>query len=266
MNFHLALLLLLSGICPAANIGFFYALDKDSAQLQQLGATRIRSFQVGETSIQEFSYESHRIFAVKMGSGSVQTCLSAQALLCRQKCDIVFSVGPIGGLTDGANIGRWYRVQNVVAWQKGSQKGEQFVLHQNAVQKIAPFFEAENEPSSFKNLATIDVASGEVFVASDSFRTDLSQNARCAGVEMNLFGLLSALDSHNVKGIHLRIVSDLANSQASETFQNFVANYDGKGAELILQMIDELPADKTSPDAHDALRKLLKNSPEKKDD
>lgn len=246
--------------CLASSIGYFYALDEDVSKFEILGASHIRSIQTGDTAIQEFTYGSHRIYAVKMGSGPVQTCLAAQALLSRQSCDLAISVGPIGALNEQAKEGGWHLVNSVVFWQKGSQKNGQFQLHQNATSTIEPYFEQDQQPKELLELPSIGVASGEVFVACNSFRHDLASQTNCDGVDMNLFGLLAVLDSHKVPGIHLRIVSDKADDQASETFREFVSSYDGKGAELALQIISQLPEDKSSPDAHDQLRKLLRGS------
>ena len=75
---------------------------------------------------------------------------------------------------------------------------------------------------------------------------------------MNLFGLLTVLQSHKIEGIHLRIPSDKADSKASEDFRNFTEKYQGEGGKLVAQIIRALPEDRTSPDAHKALRNLFK--------
>lgn len=106
-------------------------------------------------------------------------------------------------------------------------------------------------------LPTVGVASGEVFIASDEFRAELVSRSGCSAVDMNLFGLLSVLQSHGIGGIHLRVPSDKADSKAAEDFRRFSDAYDGAGGRMAAEIIRALPPDATSPQAHEALRGLL---------
>jgi nucleoside phosphorylase len=242
----------------ASTVAVFHALDQDLAALQKAGATKVRNFSVGTTTVQQLALGGHTIYAVRMGSGCVQTSLAAQALLAKQKCDLVISVGPVGDIKGDLTLGAWYLVTEVVAWQRGSHDATGFRLHADARIAVAKHPLMEAPDGVLADLPELGVASGEVFIASDEFRADLASRSGCTAVDMNLFGLLSVLQSHDVNGIHLRTPSDHADSKAGEEFRRFSETYDGAGGRMAAEIIRALPQDATSPQAHEALRGLLK--------
>jgi nucleoside phosphorylase len=242
-----------------STIGVFYALDKDAGVLVTEGAVRVRSFSVGSTSVQQMSLDGHTLYCVQMGSGCVQTCLAAQALLAKHKCDFVISLGPVGDIKSNLKVGQWYRVSEVVAWQRGSHDAAGFRLHPDArITVPMPDF-ADGIKGAVAKLPVLAVASGEAFVSSDGFRSELASKTGCSAVDMNLFGLLKVMDSHGISGIHLRTVSDRADSAASDDFRKFSATYAGSGGAMAAKVIRGLPSDPTSPNAHKSLSELLRN-------
>jgi nucleoside phosphorylase len=245
----------------ASTIALFHALDEDLSSLKREGATQVRSFSVGDTSVSQLTIAGHTIYAVKMGSGCVQTCVSAQALLAKQKCDLAMSLGPVGDIKGTLDKKMWYRVNEVTAWQRGTQGDTGYVPQREARQTLALPQGNPQASETYATMPAISVASGEVFVASDSFRAELASLTKCDAVDMNLFGLLAVLQSHKIEGIHLRIPSDNADNNASDDFRRFTENYKGEGGKIVAKIIRALPEDRTSPAAHNALRKLL-NDPQ----
>jgi nucleoside phosphorylase len=241
----------------ASSIALFHALEEDLAALKIEGATQVRSFTVGDSSVIQLSLDGHAIYAVKMGSGCVQTCLSAQALLAKQKCDLAISIGPVGDISGRLDSTKWFRVSEVVSWQRGSQSEAGFQYHRDARILTAAPSAFKLSDANYDSLTTLSVASGEMFVASDTFRSELASRTKCDAVDMNLFGLLTVLKSHKVDGIHLRIPSDKADNKASQDFRRFTEEYKGEGGRIAAKIIRSLPEDKTSPDAHPSLRKIL---------
>ena len=106
----------------------------------------------------------------------------------------------------------------------------------------------------------ITVASGEIFVASSSYREQLLGATGAQAVDMNLFGLQSACSAWKVPLYSWRVTSDLADDNASEAFRAFVGHYDGAGGRAIAELIRDLPPDTTSPAAYPALKELLDKS------
>jgi adenosylhomocysteine nucleosidase len=240
----------------ADTIAFFYALDKDFEMLKIEAQSTWQSIKVGSRTIPVLLLNSHRVYAVKMGSGGVETAISAQALLARIHCDEGFSVGPVGGLSDELKVGDWYQVREIVAYQKGSWTKTGFQLSENALRKLTNAL-PQNRSELFQKLDNIKVASGEIFVASDNYRAQLRETTDADAVDMNLFGLVRVCADYQLPLICWRVVSDHANDNASEDFKKFAADYDGSGGKAVAETIKNLPINLNSPEAYPNLRKIL---------
>ncbi len=241
----------------ADTVAFFYALDKDWEAIKATGSSGGQSIKVGSRSIATVTIGPHHVHAVKMGSGAVETTASAQALLARLKCDVAYSVGPVGGISDQIKTGAWYRVASGVNYQKGSWTKSGFQLSASAEWKLTNALAATNLPELFQKLENIKVASGEIFVASDNYRAQLRETTKADVVDMNLFGLLTVCGDHKLPVHCWRIVSDHADEHASEDFKKFVSSYDGAGGKAVAEIIKNLPANPNSPDSYPNLKKLL---------
>lgn len=240
----------------ADSIAFFYALDKDFQTLKAEGQAG-QAIKVGSRNIVVLQIASHRVYAVKMGSGAVETAASVQALLARVKCDRAFSVGPVGAISDKIKTGAWYHVSEAFSYQKGSWTKAGFQSSPNTTTKPADITTLTNLPALFTNVQTLKIASGEIFVASDSYRTQLHETTGADAVDMNLFGLLTVCADHQVPVHCWRIVSDRADDNASEDFKKFVATYDGAGGKAVAEVIASLPANPNSPESYPHLEKIL---------
>lgn len=257
MIFCCAGLLLFAHISAIADtVAFFYALDNDFQTLKTQAQSVGQPLKVGSRSLAVLQIGAHRVYAVKMGSGAVETAASAQALLARVRCDEAFSVGPVGGLSDKLKIGAWYQVGEIIGYQKGSWTKTGFQLSANAEWKLTNAFTGIL-PDLFQKLINIKVASGEIFVASDNYRAQLHETTGADAVDMNLFGLATVCADHQLPLTCWRIASDHADDNASDDFKKFVANYDGVGGKAIAEIIKNLPANPNSPETYPNLRKIL---------
>lgn len=241
-------------ISPALGdtIGFFYALDADlqglKTQAQEVG----QSAKIGTRSIQRLRLGTHVIHAVKMGSGSVETATSAQALLARSRCDWAFSLGPAGALTEAVQTGRWYRVNRVMAWQRGNTD-----LTWNTDWSRFP---VANLPEPLQTTSAVSVASGEQFISATGERDRLQATTQADAVDMNGFGLALVCADHGVPLFSWKIVSDRADENASEAFRAFIAAYSGEGGKALAEIIQALPANPNDPSSYPAIEKLLRET------
>jgi len=238
----------------AERVAFFYALNQDLVTFEQLAGPPVTSKKIGESTIHSYLVGKHRVYAAKMGSGCVQTAVSAQALLSLNRCDLVVSTGPAGGLEEGLEIGNWVVANRMVAYQKGIFDSTGFSLTSSSEVDLADPNLIDLLP---QKLPKADIASGEIFIASDSYRRELNSLSGCSLVEMNLFGLAMTMRHHDLSGIHFRIISDFANANASADFRSFTDSYDGKGGILVHQFISNLPSSGQSPIEYPNLRRLL---------
>jgi nucleoside phosphorylase len=241
-------------VCTARGdtIGFFYALDADLQGLKTLAREMGQSAKVGTRSIQRLQLGTHTIYAVKMGSGAVETAASAQALLARSRCDWAFSLGPAGALSDAVHTGRWYRVESVMAWQRG-----QTDLTWKTDWSRFPI---ANLFAPLQTTSTIFVASGEQFISTTGERDRVQAMTQADAVDMNSFGLALVCADHGVPLFAWKIISDRADENASETFRIFTSIYSGEGGKALAEIIQSLPANPNDPASYPAIRKLLEDA------
>lgn len=258
-SFFCSLIFFLACFPPgyARTVAFFYALEADWRGFQEAAQTKAVARKSGGRTVFEATVGETKVYAVKMESGCVQTAISAQALLAHRNVDLAFSVGPVGALGEGLEVGSWALVKRVVPYQKADLA--------TATPQSAPEVAVSTpEPVSdeLTKLAPISVASGERFITSSGLRGEIAAATGCDAVDMNLFGLLSALDVHKVPSINIRVASDHADESAGEDFARFADGYDGRGGKMIAAEISALPPDMTSPEQYPGLQKLLKRSGE----
>jgi adenosylhomocysteine nucleosidase len=177
-------------------------------------------------------------------------------LLARHQCDLAVSVGPVGALDQALKVGDVVKIDRIIAHQRGSWKNGQFQQSEKARWQLEL---PERFPPDdwIKSLKKVAVASGELFVADAGFKSELRARTGADAVDMNLFGLQTALDAHGIGAIHLRVVSDGADETASEDFAQFVSKYDGALGKRVAQWINSLPADSADPQNYPELKKLL---------
>ena len=247
-----------ASIARSDSIGFFYALDADLQGLKILAQETGQSIKIGTRTIQRLQLDSHVVYAVKMGSGAVETAISAQALLGRFRCDWAFSIGPAGALSPEIEAGRCYRVSRMLAWQKdGDMAGD-------AKNTTAPAwsidwnrFPVAMPPSILSTTSMVVVASGEQFISTRRERDHLQTTTQAAVVDMNSFGLALVCIDHGVPLFSWKLISDHADETAADSFRNFVSSYSGEGGRALAGIIQALPANPNDPASYPAIRRLL---------
>jgi adenosylhomocysteine nucleosidase len=246
----------LQGFC--AEVAFFYALEQDFDGFRREAGTPLRTQRVGTRSVATFSIGSHRVHAVRMGAGNVETAASAQALLANRRVDVAISVGPVGALRNGIEPGDWGAVAEVVAYQRGTQSASGFALSPRARWGRESFSARGREhfvPEPVRQ--SWRVASGDVFVACGNMRQELAKRWEADVVDMNLCGLLSVCADHGVGLTAWRVVSDKADDDASQDFEDFLKSYDGVGGKWVADWVRSLPADPADARSYESLRGLM---------
>ncbi|HOW97996.1 MAG TPA: hypothetical protein P5567_06825 [Kiritimatiellia bacterium] len=243
-------LLIASGsVASGDTIAFFYALDGDLAALKTEAREVGQPYAVGARRIQRLALGSHTIYALKMGSGCVETAASAQALLSRFRCDWAFSLGPAGALSENIETGRWYRADRVIAWQRESSTWETDWGR----------FPATSPSPLLQSTSAIAVASGEIFVSSSGERERIRAVTGADAVDMNSFGLALVCADHGVPLFNWKIISDRADENAPADFRAFVESYQGEGGRALADIISLLPANPRDPASYPAIEELLRN-------
>lgn len=261
--------IILRTFCPTARAGeiaFFYALDADyrafKAEAQVVGEQPVK---VAGRRIDRLEVGGHRVYAVKMGSGAVETAISASALLARFPCERAFSIGPVGALDDAMPVGAWREVAGIVNYQRGSWGRSGFMVGKDVSVESGPT-RSDDLRAQLKlttpiaGATSIIVASGEMFIASSEYRDQLRFLTGAQAVDMNLFGLTTACGEAGVPLFSWRVASDRADDGANEAFRAFVKTYDGAGGRAVVEIIRHFPADQGSPASYPKLKELLERA------
>jgi nucleoside phosphorylase len=257
------LIVFLAGLAlvPASwgdHLALFYALDADLQSLKAHAQEMGGPVTVGRRSIHRLSLGTHTVYAIKMGSGTVETAASTQALLTKFRCDMAFSIGPAGALTDALATGTWHRVSHVVAWQRGTAGVAGYVQGASAKWDMDwSRLSTTNLPGILQTTSTIVIASGEMFIASNTERNRLHALTHAEAVDMNTFGLAVVCQDHGVPLIAWRVISDYADEAASQAFREFITNYDGEGGRMLAELILGLPPNPDAPESYPEIQKLL---------
>jgi adenosylhomocysteine nucleosidase len=244
----------------ADNVAFFYALDADMKALRQGMAKPPHRIRVGSREISCWETGVHRLFAVKMEPGAIQTAISAQAVMGKFRCDYAVSSGPVGEIDGKRRIGEWVLVDRVIPYQRGSEGQAGFQMSPDAARGIRLATEGWLPPS-LKRDAPVAVASGEVFCASSLFRERLAEMAGAAVIDMNLAGLAAVCADHGVPLVAWRVVSDHADEHADEDFRAFATAYEGQGGKWVIEFVRRLPKNENDPSSYGNLDSLLKEKP-----
>ncbi|NQX00020.1 hypothetical protein HQ447_05115 [bacterium] len=251
-------LLVISAYSEAGTIGWFYALDADKAGFESIVGTPTRSVTlIGGTVMNEYRVGPHKVIAAKMGSGCVATAVTVSRVMALNPLDRVVSTGPAGGIGEGVKRGDWFKVSAVAAWQQGrAGEGGRIFPSEHAEIKIDEGLD-EWPAGKWSTLPDVRLVSGEAFIASAEKRGELAREFKAQIVEMNAFGLMTALQGTQVKTLILRVVSDFADERAGEDFSEFLKTYQGDGGKMVAELVKNLPVGKDEPAAHESLRKLL---------
>jgi len=229
------------------------ALEADMKSLSERAVVIGEPTALGSRRIHRLQIGPHRVYAVIMGSGCVETAVSAEALLTRFRCDVAFSLGPAGGLAEPAAPGRWFYVGECVVRGKSAgpgSRGQPLVIPDvpNEWKVGAPL---EKTPK-------VVLTAGEVFVNQRTQRDSLAASTGALLVDMNTHGLHAACANHRLPLHVWRVVSDMADEEAGQRFREFVQAYDGAGGRALAALIRELPANPNAAGSYSAIQKLIK--------
>lgn len=249
----------------AAEIGLFYALDRDAQAFVDTVRTRAVSEEVQASILSPASVQvnGHTVHLIHMGSGCVKTAVNVTRAIAPRSVQLALSCGVVGGLDPELEPGDWVRIGTIRPYQDISQ-------HQTGpsevptLKPIIPNRDGlfDQDPDDvFAEIREVQCASGETFIAEEGGKKELYEWTGAEVVDMNLFGLHTALEAAGgIPAFHLRVVSDLADQEASADFRAFREAYDGEGGRRLAELVLSLPAARDNPNSYPALRSLMERN------
>jgi len=259
ISFAFLLALALIPHSQAMKVVVFYALDIDGERISE-GLSQATGKNRNPLPSDFYILEEKKVRLEKMTPGPVSTAWAAASVAETFSPALIISIGPAGALDPEMAIGDIGLVTSIIPYQQGTWTESGFEARQTSIQifgidrfkdKAVEIFGIDSPASN------LCAASGEAFVASESQTSFLRDRLGASLVEMNLFGLVGSDRTKNIPGLHVRIVSDFADSNARDDFLEFVDTYKGDLGRETVQLILNLPADPRSPANYEGLRNLL---------
>jgi len=249
-------------VLRADSIAFFYAIDVDLDATKDKDSGNARSVKLLGSNIQEFQVGPHKVRAVKMGAGNVETAVNAANLLGKFPADLAISIGPCGALCDEARRGTWYRVSSVIGYQRGTFSPSGWSQSEEAVLSVPPLPASASVPglpASSPAMPDIKLASGDIFVANDAERERIRVMSNAEVVDMNSYGLLLVCDKAKIPVLIWKVVSDEANPSTPEDFKVFIKSYDGEGGRMVRRFLLEMKPSPLSPESYENIREMMQH-------
>lgn len=237
------------------NIAIFYAIDEDWKTIESsLVGNSSRTRNAGIT-YSRIAHEDMTLFGMRMGSGVIETAVRSQTLLSAERIDLAISIGPIGALDNTLQLNDLVLVSDAIPWQT-TQRIESSSPDSFSPLDISP--PRGDWQQVLKKYKTSRVASGDVFINDSELRMLIRTSTGANAVDMNLYGLLTALEKQSIPSIHIRIVSDFADETALDDFKGFLNHYLGLLGNEVVAIIKNLPDDPTDPSHYPELRNLFR--------
>lgn len=253
-NIHISLLTLILFIqgqpSEGKTIAYLYALEEDNRSFKDAGASLIRTESVGDRTLRTYRLAEHTIISVLLSSGQTESAVSTEMILARRAVDSVISTGVVGAIDETYKIGDIILINNIIGWQTGSHGVNGWTETPRTRPIVIPW---RTDVLPWPKTGT---ASGDVFVASESERARINSLSGMPVIDMNLFGVQTAINAHHRPALHLRIVSDRAGDNASEEFRQFAASYKGQLGHEVAKLIKSLPKDLESPASYPGIKAL----------
>jgi nucleoside phosphorylase len=169
----------------AGNVGWFYALEEDRVEFEKESGPPLRTVNLaGGTVVREYRVGPHKVVAAKMGSGCVTTAITVARVTAVQPVDRLISTGPAGAVGDEAEVGAWYRVSEVAAWQQGRAGEGGRIFPAEGALRVHDWKSDEWPDGAWKDMPSTKLVSGEVFVASGEKRGELAREFEAELVEI----------------------------------------------------------------------------------
>lgn len=223
-------------------IGVVGALRSELAILEKsiVDPTRVP---LAETMMTKGMLGAHEILLAHVSIGPINAAAKTQALISEYKPDLIINTGIAGALDPSV------RVLHIVV-------SDQTVIHDvdaalfSSFYPFATAFEAdavalEHAITAAKELGfdahAGRIATGNAFVADDATKRDIHKRTDALCVEMEGGAVAQVCAMNKVPFLILRTISDDADDDAPETYDQFEIQAADRSAHLVTELIGRLP-------------------------
>ena len=186
---------------------------------------------------------NNKIYLVKSGIGEIRAAIATQVLISHFDVEIILNFGFVGAISNKVRLNDLVILEKAVHYQfdlsainnipKGqynNRHGIYFNLDNELIGKIY-----EKTLESFK---MVTLASGDEFIASKKRKEELNKTFGADICDMELAGIAMVCEMNDVSLASLKIVSDNADQEANQTFEETVEKGMTKYEKYISKIIE----------------------------
>lgn len=226
-------------------IGIVTAMYEETKPLyQKLSTTgNTKTETIAGMNIFITTYGKHSIHLINSGIGEIRATIATQILIDHYKVERILNFGFVGALSDKFKINDLAIVEKVVHYHfdlekiNGTPKGQY-----NNRQEI--FFSADQDIikriQKHTNLNTATLASGDEFIAESQKKQDLVKRYKADICDMEMAGIALTCEHNNISYASIKVVSDNANEEADQSFEETVSKGVTKYEEILAEVIENL--------------------------
>lgn len=226
-------------------IGIVTAMYEETKPLyQKLSTTEnVKTEIIAGMNIFITEYRKHSIYLINSGIGEIRATIATQILIGHYKVERILNFGFVGALSDKFKINDLAIVDKVVHYHfdlekiNGTPKGQY-----NNRQGI--FFDADKDIvkriQKHTNLNTVILASGDEFIAESEKKKGLVKRYKADICDMEMAGIALTCEQNNIPYASIKVVSDNANEEADQSFEETVSKGITKYEEILTEVIENL--------------------------
>ncbi|MEG1509973.1 MAG: 5'-methylthioadenosine/S-adenosylhomocysteine nucleosidase [Clostridia bacterium] len=209
------------------NIGLVVALKEEIEQIYPKIGKIVKKYNVCNLEVTEFRNSNKKIFLITSGIGMVASAIATELLIAKFGVEIVVNFGIVGALKKNQHL------QNVVA--VGELVHYDFSLDFADESKNGCYPEDRNNPifvmtdftkefiRKFTNLEMVRIACGDKFINSTALKDRLVAQFNVDICDMESFAIFKACEIAKIPLISIKSVSDRADENSNNSFEQIVA-------------------------------------------
>lgn len=210
------------------NIGIVTAMYEETLPVYKrlLNKNTVKETSIAGMKVFISENQETNIYMINCGVGEIRAAMATQILIDKFNVERILNFGFVGSLSDKYNIHDLVLVDKTVHYQfdlekiNGTPKG-QYNNRQNM------FFETSEEIVKRiqlkTNIPTAILASGDEFIAESEKKKWLVKTFNADICDMEMAGISLVCENNKIPTISLKVVSDNANEEANQSFEQIVA-------------------------------------------
>lgn len=231
-------------------IGILCAMEVEAELLRAQLTDRLPDENAAGGAVSRGKLYGHEVALTVCGIGKINCAMSAQMLIDRYGVNILVNTGIAGGLGDGLQTLDLVAAERLVEHDYdmtaiGQPKG---YVSGNTPGEPTFFQTSERLLHVYRKVAeqiagrfwSGTIATGDMFLANPAYKRSLRENFHAIAGEMEGVAAVRVALANNVECFVLRAISDLADDDASMTYEMFEKKAADQSANVLLKMIELL--------------------------